>query len=134
MNKVMQTQTGEMGNCMSACLATVFCLSIEDVPNFFDHSEGCNLKWWASLREWLRSLGYGVLTINADQSILDQMEGVLIVGGLSPRGVMHATVWKDGVMIHDPHPEGGGIEGPYEIDLLYPLNPSSLKMEISHDN
>jgi hypothetical protein len=43
--------------------------------------------------------------------------------GMSPRQSLHVVIAKDDKIIHDPHPEGGGIIGPdkhetYWIDIL----------------
>lgn len=35
----------------------------------------------------------------------------LIVDGMSPRGTNHSVIYFNGVLAHDPHPDGGGIIG-----------------------
>lgn len=123
MNKVMQTRTDEKGNCFSACLATMLGLQIEDVPNFFDLSDGDDDLWWASVREWLKPRNLGLLTINANQELLYKFPGAyLIVAGKSIRDRYHAVIYKNGEMVHDPHPSNAGLETIEYIDLLYPLN------------
>lgn len=33
----------------------------------------------------------------------------LFVAGMSPRGVMHQVIYRDGVLWHDPHPSHDGL-------------------------
>ena len=121
MTPVMQTETGKYGDCFPACLATVFDIALSEIPNFHRLSDGDEKLWWAAVRDWLYPRGFGLITIAIpDLEWLSSVEGYLIVYGQSPRGLSHATVWRDGKMVHDPHPDGGGIE-PEGIDLLYPL-------------
>ena len=36
-----------------------------------------------------------------------------LMGGMSLRGKPHCVVCLGGEMVHDPHPDGGGLVGPY---------------------
>lgn len=130
MKPIIQTQTGDTGNCFSACLASILELPIEVVPNFFEvRLTDDPAGWWAAVREWLYLYGYGVLVIDDSNGNLSLgLPGFLIVSGTSPRERMHATIWEGGRLIHDPHPEGGGVRAPLDISLLYPLDPSRLKL------
>ena len=117
---------GANGNCFSACLASVFELPIEEVPNFFTLAGHDEATWWAAVRDWLRPRGFGIISLRPNTGTLVLFEGWLIVSGKSGRGLHHATVWRSGAMVHDPHPDGSGIESPEDLDLLYPLDPSQL--------
>lgn len=125
MKPVHQTVFGNKGNCMSACLASLFELRIEEVPNFHDAAES-DAGWWAELRKWLRNKGYGVLSVSLSEDALPCMDGYLIVCGQSTRDRSHATIWKKGSMVHDPHPDGTGLAAVDSVDLLYPLDPADL--------
>ncbi len=130
MKPVMQTILGEDGNCFSACIASLFDLHIEEVPNFVTMvpKDG---DWAAPLREWLRPRGFGFLTIglNGDESILQGLDGYVIVSGQSSRGLYHATIWHRGELVHDPHPSQCGIRSPEFVDLVYPLDPARLGVD-----
>lgn len=122
---VKQTVTGEMGNCMSACLASVFGLKIQDVPNFHETAKTAD-DWWKQVRDWLSKKGFGLISINYDISLFERLgPSLLIVSGMSQRGMRHATVWHKGKMINDPHPDNTGIE-PDTIDIIFPLIPAAL--------
>lgn len=135
MKPVMQTVTGPTGNCMGACLASILEVPIEAVPNFFDAGPD-DTDWWNALRVWLRKFGLSIITLTfteAAQWRWLRLSGYHIVSGPSPRleGMHHATVWHDGAMVHDPHPDGTGIVKPETLDMLYLLDPSRLQLPAS---
>lgn len=118
---VMQNQFGDKGNCFSACLASLFELSINDVPNFYDVSND-PVEWWCAVRDWLKIRGFGIMSIHLhNPEILKDFEGYFIVCGESSRGLQHATIYKNGEMYHDPHPANMGIRSIDSVDLIYPL-------------
>jgi hypothetical protein len=125
---VYQDRVGPSGNCFSACLASVFKLPLQAVPNFFDVAGEDHEAWWAEVRAWLKPRGFGIMSVSITADSLKSYSGLFIVGGMSPRDLNHATVWQDGVMVHDPHPEELGLTTIESIDLLYPLDPADLAM------
>jgi len=128
---VMQTVLGRGGNCFSACLASLFNLPIEDVPNFFDIAGEDDAMWWGAVRDWLRVRGFGIMSLDlTNPSFISVFEGWFIVCGKSSRGLDHATLWRNGEMMHDPHPSQCGLIKPDTVDLLYPLDPSRLTMKV----
>lgn len=131
MKPVMQTITGTSGNCMGACLASILELPIEAVPNFFEAGPD-DTDWWNALRSWLRRYGLGIITLtfeNPAQWMHLRLAGYHIVSGPSPRleGMHHATVWHQGRMVHDPHPDGTGIVKPETLDMLYLIDAERLQ-------
>lgn len=120
-----QTDFGSTGNCFSACLASVFDIPLEDVPNFYIIAGNDPAIWWGAVRDWLRLRGFGVMSIQAN--LIDQFEGLFIVGGESERGIEHAVLYQNGKVIFDPHPSNVGVKEVTSVDLLYPLDPSRLK-------
>lgn len=125
MKHVYQTKFGEGGNCFAACLASLFEVPIDSIPDFWESetSDG----WWRSVRAWLADRGYGVMCVTCnDSGWLESFTGWMIVSGKSDRGLNHATLWRGGVMRHDPHPSRAGLVKLETVDLLYPLDPSKL--------
>lgn len=132
MKPVMQTVLGRGGNCFSACLASLFEVPIEEVPNFFDLAGEDDALWWGEVRNWLRVRGFGIMFLDLpDPAFLAHFEGWFIVSGKAARGLDHATIWRDGKMVHDPHPSQCGLIKPDGVDLIYPLFPALLKLERS---
>lgn len=121
--KVDQDQFGPLGNCQSACLATLLGLPLSDVPNWTAMECGDAHKF-AAMHEWLRGYGWGLVTVaRGDMPEWPPRHGYFICGGDSPRGLYHAVIYRDGELWHDPHPDRGGIASCDTIDVLYPLNP-----------
>src|SRR5690349_19474943 len=88
--------------------------------------------WDLARNMWLLSMGYTENYI-ADHPkwLQENPERPYIAHGISPRQVGHVVVFKNGKMIHDPHPTQSGlvkidyytylrkIEGDYEFDRYY---------------
>lgn len=109
MTAVEQTITDAgRGNCLQACVASVLDLPIDRVPHFLDFGD----NWFHALELFMDNYGIeyegtgGTRTISEYEGV----DGYIIACGESPRHRHHAVVYKDGEMIHDPHPEGGGIK------------------------
>lgn len=102
------------GNCLSACLASMLEIPVEDVPVFVKSD-----SWFKDMCKWLVKNGYefkgslyGTDILNYDIGI----GGYYIVSGLSPRqgkelaiGTRHSVIFKDRKMIFDPHPSDAGL-------------------------
>lgn len=129
MKPVLQTDDYPYGNCLSACLASLFEVDLEEVPNFFRVAGQDQTAWWAAVREWLRPRGFGIMSLEIrDLALLANFEGWMIVSGQSRPGVYHATIWREGNLVHDPHPLKPGISEPESVDMLYPLDPAALML------
>ena len=107
---VMQTVFGDNGNCMQACVASLLELPLEDVPQFLIHGQFLALERYLKQFD-IRPVGYPVGTCRA--------HNVYYIGtGMSSRGRRHAVICKDLLMVHDPHPDGTGIDDP-DIDYFF---------------
>lgn len=128
---VDQTVFGPMGNCQSACIASILGIPLRDIPNFWymgDTPQAC----YAALREWLHERGWTILTFPVhDPGVLtNYIEGYLIIGGRTSGGLEHSTIWHKGKMVHDPHPDRKGLTEITQVDILYPLEPWRWKWTI----
>lgn len=112
------------GDCLSACVASVLDLPLDEVPLFAAMPD-----WLGAFTRWLdaRGLALVYLAFGKDEwPWLPPRDLPLIVGGQSPRGPWgHAVIgiWRDGAMevLHDPHPSRAGILGdPTRVYLLVP--------------
>lgn len=116
MIKVMQDKFGSQGNCMSAVMATMFQLPLEQVPYFI---EGClpgaegDKLFNDRIDVFLKSIGFYIeyyeWTECMQGFIKYHPNNYFLVGGLSPRGYQHITIYKGDQPWHDPHPEGGFV-------------------------
>lgn len=130
-SRIYQNTFGPYGNCQSACLATLLGVPLNEIPNFAQFAEeiGDDEAYQAQTK-WLNERGWGILTVVRWQSLpWPPRHGYFIAGGVSPRGIRHAVIYKDGQLWHDPHPDGGGIASVDDIDFLYPLNPMAWRYQ-----
>lgn len=122
------------GNCMEACVASIFELSLDDVPAL----EGDD--WAAPLRRWLQARGLDCVTVGRPDDgkgfgafDLDAW-GVLAVPSRFHRmstgePALHAVVWRAGKVEHDPSSRSRAL-GPWDaadgvtLDLFVALDPA----------
>jgi hypothetical protein len=115
---VQQTRFKDGGNCFSACLASILELAIGVVPNFAEKGE----RWFDLAQAWLAKRGLRLVAVPAHElaafDVEDWAETVAgeaavawwIAAGPGPRGRKHAVVMRGSDVVHDPHPDGGGLE------------------------
>jgi hypothetical protein len=99
--------TTEKGNCLAACVASIFGCDIDDVMALEDLPPG---EWITALERWLALRGHGwdVSTADPAPELPESFDYLAI--GPSPRGdYRHCVVYRNGHMIHDPHPSGDGL-------------------------
>lgn len=132
MIKVYQDAFGELGNCLSAALASIFEIPLRDVPNFAVINQGPDGKptgkWYGACFNFCKARGFELwFRYRAADGTIPTIEGAYpfhLIGGTSPRGFSHAVVGYKGKMIHDPHPEGGGVDPIDDYGFLVPVKPT----------
>lgn len=112
--RVFAQTEGDVGDCLSACIATLLDLPLDEVPVFV-----ASPTWYCDCVRWLDARGLALILLHFSPGTWpwhppDNLP--LIVGGQSPRGPWgHAVVgiWRGGAMevLHDPHPSRDGIIG-----------------------
>ena len=99
------------GNCVQAAVASILEIDLDEVPHFllFGHS------WDKAVACFMRSKGkkYGGIYKPEEWSKMKTINGYYLAVGLSPRGVYHCCVYKDGKLAHDPHKNEGDIIAEY---------------------
>lgn len=129
MKPVFQTITkhdpanGQHGDCMRAAMASLMDLPFELVPHFCEGLNGMDgREEGRRVNRWLWHYGLTMVDIAIPAEHFDlwkqewKERGVSfyhLISGRSPRGFFHACVGRNGEIVHDPHPEGGGLE-PFE--------------------
>lgn len=105
MKPIDQTIFGApLGNCVQACIASIFELSLEDVPNFMERPNG---EWLDSLYDFLEKYDLEPLFLEANDSFVPR--GYYIIQGDTPRGIGHSCIGFAGKLVHDPHPSKVGL-------------------------
>jgi len=115
MRRVMQTKFGgadapeaEQGNCMAACLASIFECSLEDVPDFAGSIVGGG--WFFHLQKWLAERNLSLLMLPAKP--IDVPAGYAMAAvksmTLANPDDGHMVVVNNGTLAHDPNPKNTG--------------------------
>lgn len=106
-----------MGNCLPACVASFLGVPLDEIPHFLEFGQrwqdqlDCELgadetHWWAMFLGFMA--GRGLWPTELDD--VDAAPGeLLFVMGMSPRGVAHQVLYRDGALWHDPHPSRAGV-------------------------
>ena len=126
MIKIFQTKLHnppkENGNCLSAVIASILEININQVPHFEDMN---NDVWYENLNNWMKSIGLQLIELDPLSPL---PKGFSIVTGVSPRNknILHAVVFKDGKLVHDPHPSEAGIGKIHNIKIIAILEPKKF--------
>ena len=136
MRPVVQTRLhspGKPGNCFAACLASLLECDINDVPwpnqaNVDSDDWG---SYWRRIAVWLAERGLFMIEWDVDvkgpkpwvSDAAADAEAYWLAAGPSPRGVRHSVVMKGAEIVHDPHPEGGGISAVEIATVIAALDP-----------
>ncbi len=130
MKPVMQTVINNFrtGDCMRACVASIFEFDIETVPNFMRKGKD---KYIEFFQLWCVKLGISPLDVAFNES--DDTKFIkdcyMIAVGTSPRNkdYSHGVVWLNGKCVHDPHPKGNGLSGkPKTFTVFILQNPAEF--------
>lgn len=122
MRPIAQTVTeAGKGNCLAACIASILEVPIESIPDLRCGSDH------AALEAFLATHGMSPVWLWCTKLASSYVGYVpihcILIGG-SPRraGIRHAVVGVPNgygyQIVHDPHPEGGGIVGD-PVAVLY---------------
>lgn len=123
MKPVFQTDTTfKTGNCGEACVASILEIELSDIPmlhNQDDPEDGAT--YCRNLRKFLSKFGMSFIDVSMveDCDPMDFFKDCWVVAsGKSPRATedwqKHAVVWRNGEIVHDPHPNGSGLD---EIEM-----------------
>jgi len=101
------------GNALQACVASIFGLSLNDVPNFITMPEGYEAAIKKFCLQQNRDGKCIKIKIDGSSNIPDEYNGMIcVLRGKSPRGDFGHVVVAHNIangrfdMVHDPHPEG----------------------------
>ena len=128
MNFVYQNDNSiETGNCMSACVASVLGLHIEEVPNFHHKKINTMTAQLKNVRKFLKQFDLTIISIVANPKNYWQVEPemLFIAGVVSPNrdDCCHAVIGKFNsrdrfIQVFDPNPEASPARPAKHKDLL----------------
>lgn len=116
-------EKGILGDCYSACVASILHLPIEQVPCAQEagitevDEDAFNLLF----NKYFEGRGLAELCFMAHE-VHEQARNVHhVITGPSPRfpGFLHSVVGKGGKIVYDPHPDGTGLVGDPETEWYF---------------
>lgn len=102
---------------MAACIASIAECELDAVDfscSDYPHS------WEQRACELLAHLGLALVHVERPLALVPG-DAFYIAHGESPRGLRHAVVYRKIHLVHDPHPDGGGIRAVQGASFLLPL-------------
>jgi hypothetical protein len=141
---VVKNQAGEFvvrGNCWAAAIASMLELPITEVPNaeiFFDapgkhaHFSDMIMDTFLEIKGYRYDYDHRFMVFHPDtmdkephgeldlEALKEELKDRLyFVTGPSARGVSHVCIYRNGKMVHDPHPSRDGLlEEKYFYELV----------------
>lgn len=113
------------GDCLRACIASVFNLDPDDVPHFVqyvEHPAGTDSHlWWWALVGFGAAHGWRIDYVTNEDDIAPM--GWALADGKSQRGHSHVVVCHDRKLLWDPHPSDAwlvAINGWFTLERLCP--------------
>jgi hypothetical protein len=111
------------GNCLPACVASILEIDVAEVPSFcLDAS-----RWFDHMREWLAPRGLLPLMLRCEPEPEHFGDAWLIVSGPADRGHDHSTVWRNGALVHDPHPSRAGLLSINDVIVFVAIDPKAVQ-------
>ena len=118
MTKVQQTIFGNHGNCLAACIASIFEVEMSVLPTFAEMPDA----WLEELNDWLRPKGLGAILIAGD----DKPDGYCIRSSTRLPGRRHCCVALNGEVAWDPSPTPILTEDGHWWVIFTALDPTKL--------
>ena len=110
---------GREGNCFQACVASLFGLTLDCVPHFVTHGD----DWWTLFERWCEER-YGfkpVYLLSQEKSAWADNVVNIAMGTTSRGNDIHACIYENNDLIHDPHPSRDGLVKTKNIILFTPM-------------
>lgn len=111
MKKVYQSKFGNEGNCFAACIASILETELDSLPFLADYNDDWE-DYLAALNEILKSR----FNLFIDYTTYDYWESrfkdnfkdsfYIVSGDSNQEGFEHAVIFKNGVLHHNPNPNG----------------------------
>lgn len=103
----------QRGNCFTAVVASLLELPLAAVPNFVEIDVLGGPNWWWLFHKYVEAFYDGTRIVECRPQSAPAGR-FYAVGGLSARATVvnpihHIVIFRDGRMVHDPHPAGGGL-------------------------
>jgi len=129
MKPVFQTRFGgsdslaeEQGNCLAACLASIFELTLDEVPDPI-MDEGA--EWFREIQDWLRERNLWIVALEGVFAYEHAAYTILSCKSTVLPGEKHVVVAYNGEVVHDPSPRAKSVGEIEQTWVFAVLNPAS---------
>ena len=82
---------GKVGNCMSACIASLLELGIDDVPYFMGTEDEPDDLWKKRINRWAAPYGFSFMHFKTAKGFTEWPPGYYVLTGRSPAGCMRSS-------------------------------------------
>lgn len=114
----LSTPDNQVGDCFSACIASILEIPLEDVPVFsLPPYTDAGARWTLAVDDWLRMRGYCLVGFEEDANVVGGIPCFHIISGPyidTPKESRHAVVAYGDRIIHDPNSRRRGTN-------IYPI-------------
>lgn len=117
-------KNGVYGNCLITTYACYLDLDARHCPQIqylFNCTEP-ETFWDDALDLWLKIYGYEKTELTRDPYEEEGFEDYYFAWGMSPRGIHHQVIYKEGKLFHDPHPSHEGLSEVKGFQKLTKIN------------
>jgi len=132
---------GLAGDCLRACVASIFEIPIEEIPHFCDRHLDEKITnenhCFTRINKWLsEKFGMSYLEVefgNFGTYLIEKYGGYYIATGPTDRfngDVLHCVIYNGDKMIHDPHPSKSGLKTVYNIGIFILNDPVNYTSKI----
>jgi len=117
-DQLHQTEEDPKGDCLAACVASIFEMPLSEVPDF-DDTHGAH--WWRGMIEWMEPMGLQpTFPTRYSWRKRPRYHAGPFVGMVESRvvqgtGSLHAVVCRGEEMVHDPNPLSRAVDAPYRF-------------------
>ncbi len=129
MTQVRQTiMRAPLGNCFQACVASVFELPLEQVPDFAKLRQESRAPWMTHLAMWLKDRGLAYALLDAKVRAEPPSGYGILVGEVGNDRSIHSVVFLNGVKAWDPSPTPRKIDDYKYYMMFVALDPARLRV------
>lgn len=120
-------EEGQLGDCYRTAIACLLEREPGSVPHHYGRADMSDSEVRALMQAWLAEQGLCSVQVCFGGSDLATVMGFMgsrnpglyyMLSGTSPRGTCHVVICLGNQMVHDPHPDGTGLAGPMEGDVI----------------
>lgn len=132
MKPVYQTRFGSIGNCYTACVASILEVSLEELSEherlYQEYARAHEERRYKERDDWFDRLRGEQWRLGFIPVVIPHFykpKGYAIKSGMGSRGLLHCCVALDGEIVHDPHPSDEKLTTVEDYEVLLSVVPGT---------